>query len=351
MRSCWKVLGIEATKEKRVIKKAYSELVKKYHPEEFPNEYKEVRNAYEQAIMYTKITSHRVPLVSQFEKRKEVIEDKKEEHYNQETMFDNLDDTLWDNTPQKEIDTPLKEDEEYKLFLEIQIQIDQKIQQIIDKTLEKYNSLNANDITIWKEWFEDNIDNSELIIETLLDTGLSNIHNEVVTQYLEDVIKELPYDNKKIYKQRIYTLRKKTLLIEEQEIALYKRLLGYFLMVFNILSFLLMLPISIIYIYRLTSTDETLRIIGLILLLVFTMRQATRILNRIITRSETLFYRSLYFIIVGMLSALCNSVFIIVSYQYIQTEMLSTSLLLTTVLLNSIIFIIRHTKRYKDFIT
>lgn len=48
--SIFKILEIEPTTDKKVIKKAYAKLVKKYHPEEYPDKWKEIHAAYEEAI-------------------------------------------------------------------------------------------------------------------------------------------------------------------------------------------------------------------------------------------------------------------------------------------------------------
>lgn len=46
------ILEIEPTEDKKQIKRAYANQVKKYHPEECPNEWKKIREAYETAIFY-----------------------------------------------------------------------------------------------------------------------------------------------------------------------------------------------------------------------------------------------------------------------------------------------------------
>ncbi len=48
----FEILGIEATKEKQEIKRAYTALVKKYHPEENPVEWTQIHEAYEAAMKY-----------------------------------------------------------------------------------------------------------------------------------------------------------------------------------------------------------------------------------------------------------------------------------------------------------
>ena len=48
----FRILEIEYTDDKKKIKKAYASLVKKYHPEEHPVEWKRVRDAYETALNF-----------------------------------------------------------------------------------------------------------------------------------------------------------------------------------------------------------------------------------------------------------------------------------------------------------
>ena len=46
----WKMLEIEPTKDVAIIKRAYATLAKKYHPEQYPEEFLNLRNAYEAAM-------------------------------------------------------------------------------------------------------------------------------------------------------------------------------------------------------------------------------------------------------------------------------------------------------------
>jgi hypothetical protein len=50
MKNSFEILGISPTDDKRAIKKAYSELLKKYHPEEFPEKFAEISEAYKSAL-------------------------------------------------------------------------------------------------------------------------------------------------------------------------------------------------------------------------------------------------------------------------------------------------------------
>ena len=50
MHNPYEILGIESDADKRTIKHAYAKLVKQYHPEEQPEEWKRIHDAYEQAM-------------------------------------------------------------------------------------------------------------------------------------------------------------------------------------------------------------------------------------------------------------------------------------------------------------
>lgn len=48
--NAWEVLEIEPTSDKKEIKKAYARLLKQYHPEENPEEFKQIQVAYQQCL-------------------------------------------------------------------------------------------------------------------------------------------------------------------------------------------------------------------------------------------------------------------------------------------------------------
>lgn len=49
---CWRILGIEKTDDKRAIKKAYAMRARDVHPEEHPDEFRKLHEAYEYALQY-----------------------------------------------------------------------------------------------------------------------------------------------------------------------------------------------------------------------------------------------------------------------------------------------------------
>ena len=52
VRRAFDILGIEATKDTRAIKKAYALMAKQYHPEEHPAEWEKLYGAYQTALEY-----------------------------------------------------------------------------------------------------------------------------------------------------------------------------------------------------------------------------------------------------------------------------------------------------------
>lgn len=51
----WKVLGIVPTKDKKQIKRAYATRSKEVHPEEKPEEFRMLHEAYKSALKYAEI--------------------------------------------------------------------------------------------------------------------------------------------------------------------------------------------------------------------------------------------------------------------------------------------------------
>ena len=58
----YQVLGISPTRDKKIIRKAYAGLIRKYHPEEYPEKWKEIHDAY--TIAMQRADQEEVPAVS-----------------------------------------------------------------------------------------------------------------------------------------------------------------------------------------------------------------------------------------------------------------------------------------------
>lgn len=63
MMDCWSILEIEATSDITTIKRAYAKQLRKYHPEDDPEGFQRVREAYETAIKGAKELKKSVPII------------------------------------------------------------------------------------------------------------------------------------------------------------------------------------------------------------------------------------------------------------------------------------------------
>ena len=95
--SIWDILGIDPTTDKKKIKKAYAEKTKVYHPEDYPEEFKIVQEAYQWAMKYASksvLDDEDLEIgINTNKSTDEVIEvNKKEENKSIEIDYSNLED-------------------------------------------------------------------------------------------------------------------------------------------------------------------------------------------------------------------------------------------------------------------
>lgn len=85
-KTCWQILEIEPTEDKRKIKKAYAGLLKKYHPEEYPEEFKQIEAAYKEALQSTQGNNKAV--FNGSIKEKNMLHDENANKINDGSIFD-----------------------------------------------------------------------------------------------------------------------------------------------------------------------------------------------------------------------------------------------------------------------
>lgn len=108
----YQVLGISPTKDKKVIRKAYAGLIRKYHPEEHPEKWKEIHDAYMVAMQRA---DEDRPL---HEEPKPQQEERKPQHEEQKPQREEQPPEREEQKPQREEQKP--EREEHKLEREEQ---------------------------------------------------------------------------------------------------------------------------------------------------------------------------------------------------------------------------------------
>lgn len=106
--SIWDILGIDPTTDKKKIKKAYAEKTKVYHPEDYPEEFKIVQEAYQWAMKYASksvLDDEELEIgINTNKSTDEVIEvNKKEENKSIEIDYSNLEEDfkIKDNRKEK----------------------------------------------------------------------------------------------------------------------------------------------------------------------------------------------------------------------------------------------------------
>lgn len=91
----WSILGIEVTDDITAIKKAYAKKLRKYHPEDDPEGFQRVREAYEAALKMAKLSKSSMPVGAEQKAEHD------EEHYKE--YDEESDKQHWENTEKKVI--------------------------------------------------------------------------------------------------------------------------------------------------------------------------------------------------------------------------------------------------------
>ena len=156
--SVFEILGIEPTKDIRAIKKAYAAKVKSCHPEEEPELWKKLHDAYDEAIRYAKGTESydyyrfSVEPIQQSNMKAELPK-------SEETLDKQEDAEKISKSKESTKENVNKEDELNKIFGELEAQGEQKKQQLklaYEKKLDELaKCLKKQSFAQWKKFLED----------------------------------------------------------------------------------------------------------------------------------------------------------------------------------------------------
>ncbi|MBU5474498.1 J domain-containing protein [Roseburia sp. MSJ-14] len=156
--SVFEILGIEPTKDIRAIKKAYAVKVKSCHPEEEPELWKKLHDAYDEAIRYAKGTESydyyrfSVEPIQQSNMKAELPK-------SEETLDKQEDAEKISKSKESTKENVNKEDELNKIFGELEAQGEQKKQQLklaYEKKLDELaKCLKKQSFAQWKKFLED----------------------------------------------------------------------------------------------------------------------------------------------------------------------------------------------------
>lgn len=137
-KSVWEWLEIEPTQDISAIKSAYAQQVKKYHPEDTPEEFKELQKAYKSAVKLAKMQK------SESESESAVWKEVKLENIEQETLK---------NEPESTIQPAVKHDKNTFDYREAQEESlsEQFFRELENLTMYPYT---CNNLEVWKYFFE-----------------------------------------------------------------------------------------------------------------------------------------------------------------------------------------------------
>lgn len=144
-RTIWDWLEIEATKDKRLIKKAYAEQSKKYHPEDAPEEAEQLRNAYKMALAYAESDIEKQPFPHD-------VQEGVSEEVSKASSGNSDDEYQYDlNGQQKKTDSPKVSseniDDEYQYTFHEQAKTDTEPSQTSEKDY-RYDALENDQIEV-----------------------------------------------------------------------------------------------------------------------------------------------------------------------------------------------------------
>ena len=113
-RNCWEILGVDSNADLAEIKKAYARLSREFHPEEHPEEYKELKEAYQRASRLAKV--RRTAVVEDYEDYEEDEEELQEQAFplNPQAYDEGLS-NLWYRLEQQEAEKPLLSELQYDI--------------------------------------------------------------------------------------------------------------------------------------------------------------------------------------------------------------------------------------------
>lgn len=198
LNEAFKILEIDLTTDKKTIKAAYSRILKKYHPEEFPDKFIQINEAYKKTLEYAENYSSRYRTENKNDYNNfENIEEKKENYFSKYFYSDNPKREKifnWIKKLELIIRNKIRPLEKYqKLFKNFNIFEKSEKEEILE-ILREYNILNKNiKITELEEIFLNyNLDNLEEITNML-----EELPENIQTENLNKIKDKLKSNNKK----------------------------------------------------------------------------------------------------------------------------------------------------------
>ncbi|MFK8012672.1 MAG: DnaJ domain-containing protein, partial [Marinicellaceae bacterium] len=102
----WKTLNIDPTDDKKIIKKAYAKLIKQYKPDEYPEKFQEIQQAYQMALSSMHYNQKIIENQESSQINDEIIKESKKETFelSEKKLFEHKQDSAFQKQQQELID-------------------------------------------------------------------------------------------------------------------------------------------------------------------------------------------------------------------------------------------------------
>ena len=299
MKTCWEILEIEPTDDKKAIRKAYSQQVKKYHPEDDPKMYQLVRQAYQDAINFTK-------------------EDNSE-------FF------------QMDIIEP-----EEKIANDFTFDLTKRQRELVYQQVDQvYYGEDYNNLDLWVALLEENKDDLAHVLDRVLELGIDKLTNEQVISCLNNCTdnSSINYPNKKIFQKQYDKLRKtvskKFVVLDAAFVlmSLVSIVIGLFLLLFS--------GFKAIFI----NNEMTLINLGMMITSFLTYLQVAKMLTRNYDGESRFYYRSCFLVFLTIIWVFIEGYYLYLGYQYFFGT-ISIIMILFNLVINLVMYLVMHSKKY-----
>jgi len=222
--SCWDTLAIEATSDKKQIKRAYAKKIKQFNPEDHPDEFQEVRAAYEQALQIAPFIEREDVLVDeQNEEQEESFKeraqsesknssneknacDKQTNEYSEDSIVVSIPPEFFvadDLTQQEPIEEEFSAQSTSSITVQDELTAETNAETLAREFIDKLQQLISTEqgqwqsIDNWRQLFQD---------EILFDLEVKRILHYMVFEFINDYIVDCKEQNSAIHLYRAHIL-------------------------------------------------------------------------------------------------------------------------------------------------
>lgn len=319
MKSCWEILGVEPTDGLKAVRKAYSQLVKEYHPEDDPEMYQQVFEAYQEAQSYLK--------------NNKILESQKVNEDHQ--TFINNDYSKFDYNQDSSID--IEDDEVYEEDF-YKTDISSRERDLIYRQVDMlYHSEHYNDFQAWQALLEENKDDLVDVIDRVLVLGIDKFTDERVIGCFSNSSSKHP--KKEIFDERYKQLQK--------EYSIKFRILDGFFVLSScaVIIWGLILMINTGYKSLFVNNEQVLVNLGMMVTSFLIFMQTAKMLTRNYDSKLPFYYRNKFLVVLTLIWLLVNGYFLYLNYKYVSNSIEFIDIIIG-LFVNLSMYIIMHQKRY-----